>query len=240
MADENVGTERQQSAPSPFDRAFLTRDSDAGTLLLVRHGQQQWPDQQTSTVGEWVDPPLSELGERQAEAVGHYLAEEPITAVYSSTLKRAYATGKAIADQRDCAIETIEQLEEIRLYGKLSPDVRAVDALGERTVAGARERFVRSRRWDSFPESEPSVDFRRRVGIAIEGIVASHPGETVAVACHGGVINAYLADVLGVESDMFFRPSHASIQRLRYRDSVRVIETLNERVFLQSVGLLSC
>lgn len=223
----------------PIDRAFLTDDPEAGTLILVRHGQQQWPNHETSTVGDWVDPPLSELGQRQIAAAAAYLARDPITAVYSSELKRAFDTGRALAETFGLKLETIQELEEVLLYGKLPQDARPIDVLGEKIIIGARERFVISKRWDSYPESETSSDFRRRVGVAMEGAIADHPGETVAVACHGGVINAYLADILGVEMDMFYRPAHASVHRIRFKGTVRVIESLNEQAFLRDQDLLS-
>ncbi len=232
-------TTEPQRETSPMDRAFLSNDPEAGQLILIRHGQQQWPDQKTATVGDWVDPPLSELGRRQAAAVGLYLADEPITAVYSSNLKRAYDTGKAVADARGLLQETIEQLAEIKLYGKLPNDSRPIDLLGEKVSSGVRERFVQTKQWDAYPDSETSTDFRRRVGYAMEAAIIDHPGETVAVACHGGVINAYLADILGVSMDMFYRPVHASVHRIRFKGSLRVIDSLNEQTFLRDQDLLS-
>jgi broad specificity phosphatase PhoE len=236
--ESETGAEVQRE-PSPMDRAFLNNDPDAGELILIRHGQQQWPDQKTATVGDWIDPPLSELGRRQAAAVAEYLADEPITAVYSSNLKRAFDTGRAVAQARGLLQETIEQLAEIQLYGKLPNDSRPVELLGEKVASGARERFIQTKQWDAYPDSETSVDFRRRVGYAVEAALIDHPGETVAVACHGGVINAYLAETLGVSMDMFFRPSHASVHRIRFKGSLRVVDSLNEVTFLRDQDLLS-
>lgn len=225
--------------PSPIDRAFLTNDPEAGQLILVRHGQQRWPDPETATVGDWVDPPLSDLGQQQAAAVAAYLADEPITAVYSSHLERARETGRAVAEARDVEQVVLTELEEIHLYGDLAPDTRPTDLLGDKVIGGARERFVLTRRWDSYPHSESSVDFRRRVGLAVEGAIADHPGETVVVACHAGVINTYLADLLGLSVDMFYRPVHASVHRVLFKDTVRAIDSLNEHTFLRDQGLLS-
>ncbi len=225
--------------PSPIDRAFLTNDPEAGQLILVRHGQQRWPDPETATVGDWVDPPLSELGEKQAAAVAAYLADEPVSVVYSSHLKRAHATGRAVAEAKEVEQVVIEELEEIHLYGGLPPDTRPSDVLGDKVIGGARNRFVLTRRWDSYPHSETSADFRRRVGLAVEGAIADHPGETVVVACHGGVINTYLADLLGLSVDMFYRPVHASVHRIRFKGTVRAIDSLNEQAFLRDQGLLS-
>lgn len=226
-------------APSPIDRAFLTGQDNVGTLLLVRHGQQQWPDPETSVSADWVDPPLSELGRRQAECVGQYLADRPISAVYSSHLSRANQTGRAIARHHGLEVEVIEALSEIHLYRDLPQDQKAVETLGQKAMEGVWERFVQTQRWDAYPFTERSEDFRRRVGWAVESTIVSHPGETIVVACHGGVINAYLAELLGLGVDMFFRPFHASIHRVLFGHGKRVIETLNEESYLAANGLLT-
>ncbi len=71
--------------------------------------------------------------------------------------------------------------------------------------------MMNEKSWDVYPYSESSFDFRKRTVNAIEGILATHPGERVVVACHGGVINAYIGHIIGVDYDMFFRPAHASV-----------------------------
>ncbi|MGF1597866.1 MAG: histidine phosphatase family protein [Acidimicrobiales bacterium] len=230
----------EKRPPSPIDRAFLTDDPDAGQLVLVRHGQQQWPHPETSTTGDWVDPPLSELGVRQAEAVGRFLAEEPASAIYSSHLVRANHTAKAIAGHHGLDVTVVESLEEFQMFGQLAPDQRAVDILGERALEGIRNRFVQSLSWDVYPFSEASLDFRRRIGYSIEGILADHPGETVIVACHGGVINVIMAQILGLDMDFVFRPAHASVHRVRFAaNGRRVIESLNDHHFLRRDDLLT-
>ncbi len=227
-------------APSPIDRAFLTDQPGVGTLILVRHGQQQWPDPETSVSADWVDPPLSEIGLKQAECVGRYLADKPVTAIYSSALQRAHDTGAAIAAHHPgIEVEVVEALAEIHLYQDLPQNQRAVETLGQKAMEGVWERFVQTRRWDAYPFTETSADFRRRVGWAVESTLVPHPGETVVVACHGGVINAYLSEILGLDVDMFFRPYHASVHRLLFGGGKRVIETLNEESHLAADGLLS-
>ncbi len=225
--------------PSPIDRIALTRDDGVGTLLLVRHGQQQWPDPETATTADWIDPPLSEQGESQAACVGQYLAGETVDAVYSSHLLRAHHTGLAIAGHHGLEVRVDPDLQEIAPFAHLPHDQRASDTLGETTMRGIRERFVRTQRWDAYPHTEPSDDFRRRIATAIEAILTAHPAEQVVIACHGGVINAYLADLLGLAPDMFFRPNHASVHRLRFDVERRVIATLNEIEHLRAADLLT-
>ncbi|MEZ5236291.1 MAG: histidine phosphatase family protein [Acidimicrobiales bacterium] len=214
--------------PSPLDRAFLTTATDATELILVRHGQQVWPDPTTSKVADWVDPPLSELGRRQAVAVGLALSRQPVQAVYASRLVRAHDTGAAVASHHSLEVEIVDDLREIETFRDLPQDAHPADVLGELVLRGARERFVRHRTWDVYPGSERNDEFRHRVVNVIEGIIAGHPGQRVVVACHGGVINAYIGEVLGLSTAMFFRPAHASTHRVRAKGEVRALQALNE------------
>jgi len=225
--------------PSPIDRAFLTDDPDVGHLLLVRHGQQQWPDSTSSTVNDWTDPPLSVLGHKQAAAVASYLDDHPVSAVYTSDLARAHDTGCAIAEKHGLTPSVHADLAEIKLFHHLDGDQRPVDVVGELTLEGVRERFVQTLSWDAYPFSESSLEFRRRVGNSIEGIIANHPGETVVVACHGGVINLVASMVFGTTVDFMFRPGHASVSWVRFGNGRRVVETLNDHSFLRSADLLT-
>ena len=44
-------------------------------------------------------------------------------------------------------------------------------------------------------------------------IINGHGGQTVAVVCHGGVINAWASTTLGLGGNMFFEPDYTSIHR---------------------------
>jgi probable phosphoglycerate mutase len=64
-------------------------------VLLVRHGEQKF--RENIPLGEAYDAPLSELGQRQAEAVGERLAPARLGRVYCSDMRRAHDTAKAVA-----------------------------------------------------------------------------------------------------------------------------------------------
>lgn len=226
---------------SPLDRAFLTRHDDVTEVILVRHGQQDVPDPAGARIAEWVDPPLSALGRRQAAAVGQALATERIDVVYSSQLARAHDTGRAIATHHGLEVHVVEELREIETFRDLPQDRTPMEVLGEITLRGARERWLRHRTWDVYPGTERYDEFRHRTVNAIEGIASLHAGKRVVIACHGGVINAYVGEILGLETAMFFRPAHASVQRVRARSTVRALGSLNETHHLTEVdpGLLS-
>lgn len=219
----------------PLDQIFLSTDPDATELLLVRHGQQHvtpGPDRPTS---DYRDPPLSELGRRQAATAADALAGEPIAAVYSSRLQRARDTARAVAASHGLETVELDGLEEVGIYRDVPEGRRPGDVVSEVALRGASQRFMRDRRWEAFPLTETGAELRQRVVATVEGILAAHAGERVVVACHGGVINAYLGWVLGISEDIWFRPAHASVSRVRARDARRALLSLNETHHLGSV-----
>jgi probable phosphoglycerate mutase len=227
--------------PDAFGRAFLTGMPEVGELLLVRHGQQEYPKERTpDTRAAWFDPPLSELGRRQAASVGRALADQPIDAVYSSNLSRAHDTGLQVAGHHGLEVTVVDAVREIEMFRDLPEGVDLLDAVEPLLLLGARERFANERRWDVWPYTETGEEFRHRVLMAVEGILVSHPGQRVAIACHGGVINIIAAAVLRHrDEDMFFRPAHASFHRIGFHAGRKVIWSLNETHHLVAEGLLS-
>ena len=74
---------------------------------------------------------------------------------------------------------------------------------------------------------------------AIENIIDANSGRKVAVVCHGGVINFYMAHVIRVDRRVFFEPAYTSINRiLAARSGERSVQSLNEVAHLRNTGLL--
>jgi len=215
------------------DATFLLGVRSVTELVLVRHAQQALSDQfLRQPVGELHDPPLSEAGVRQAKAVAAALGPQPVAAVYSSHSQRARETAGVIAADQNVDATAVEGIEEFGFFRDLPADSPALDSLGQLRFDGFQRRWARTRSWDAWPGSEPGAEFKGRVMESIEGIVVRHPGERVVVVTHGGVINAYVGDILGTTDDMFFIPAHASITRVRARHDRRVLATLNEQQHL--------
>jgi probable phosphoglycerate mutase len=78
--------------------------------------------------------------------------------------------------------------------------------------------------------------FRKRVIAAFERMIAAHSGQRVVAVCHGGVINQYLAHILGIRTQLgFFYPQYASIHRvIASREGLRTVATLNEIAHLRN------
>lgn len=153
----------------------------ATRILLARHGETEW-----NRLGRWqgqADPPLNDLGRRQAERLAAQLAGEGIDAVYSSDLRRASETARIVADRFGLAVRERPALREIDV-GSWSGLTR--DELRERFPEG----YARWRAGEIGHDGETHEALTRRVVAAVESIADDHQGATVLVVSHGGAIRA--------------------------------------------------
>ncbi|MBI2724346.1 MAG: histidine phosphatase family protein [Chloroflexi bacterium] len=222
----------RQRLPSAFDLAFLSHVEHITEVLLVRHGQQDYDP--TGPTHQQIDPPLSELGRQQARLVAASLSTGRIDHVYASPMKRALETGREIARHHRLEPTVLDDLREVGVFAEMPPDKTPLEYIGRRALAGARERMMVEKSWDVYPYSESSHDFRKRVINAIEGIIVTHPDERVVIACHGGVINAYVGHIIGSRYDMFFRPAHTSVNVIAGGEGRRALYRLNDTHHLMS------
>ncbi|MBK8559851.1 histidine phosphatase family protein [Candidatus Amarobacter glycogenicus] len=211
-----------------FDRAFLTDIEGITELIFVRHGEQHIPDPRTGPVGGTFDPPLSERGEQQAKVVGERLSVDRIDVVYASPLKRALETGRQVARHHRMEPIVVDDLREIEVFRDIPPTVLqwTFSARVSCSASGSGCCARRSGMSTRIPES--SFDFRKRTVNAVESIIAQNEGKRVVIACHGGVINAYVGHIIGVDYDMFFRPAHCSISVVFSGQGVRALQSLND------------
>jgi 2,3-bisphosphoglycerate-dependent phosphoglycerate mutase len=182
-------------------------------LLLIRHAEPDTGD------GPQPDPPLSALGRAQAGAMAAWLSGEALAAVYTSPLVRARETAGFLPG----TATPLEGLAEIGGTGEyVAADVlkRNGDPRYAALVSGDLEIY-----------GMDAAVFRATVTEAIDGIVDRHPGETVAVVSHAGVINAYLGVHLGIEKRLIWSAlDYAGVTRvLANRNGARTISALNER-----------
>ena len=63
-------------------------------LYLVRHGETDF--NKTLRFQGQTDVPLNEKGKEQAQKMATYFRNIPLTAIYSSSLQRAYSTAEIL------------------------------------------------------------------------------------------------------------------------------------------------
>lgn len=81
-------------------------------LFLIRHGQT---DSNVNHLLDTAHPgaPLNETGHKQAAELARKLANEPIQAVYASTLTRAQETAAPLAAALGLEVEILDGIQEI-------------------------------------------------------------------------------------------------------------------------------
>lgn len=194
-------------------------------LLLIRHGL---PERVERDDGLPADPPLAPRGREQAERLAHWLAGERIDALYASPLRRAHETALPLARQKqlELAIEpgVAELDQDSSIYLPLD-ELKASDP----------ERWRALVRGGLYAGVDLAA-FQQRVIASLERVIAAHPGQRVAVVCHGGVINGWARHVLGVSSPLFlfFDPGYTSINRfMAAKTGERSLVSLNEAAHLR-------
>jgi 2,3-bisphosphoglycerate-dependent phosphoglycerate mutase len=195
-------------------------------LVMVRHGEQQLSRE--TSVEHAVDAPLSELGLRQVEEVGKRLAAKEVHAIYSSPLRRAFETGEAIGRHHGLVPQAMDELREFHPWLGLEPGRSIHDLLSREEVRGIFREHIRTKKFDAFPYAEDRHLFRDRINTALAGIIDRHLGQRVVVTCHGGVINALLAAVVGSDQDLPVRVHHTSISVFRGADTRRSVISVND------------
>lgn len=147
-------------------------------IYAVRHGETPW-----NVEGRYqgqLDPPLTRRGQEQAEATARALAPLGIEAIYSSDLRRAMQTAKALARLTGLPIHLEPRLREIHQgewQGVLVDEIR-------RRWPEEFEGWQRDPWHHHPPGGETLQALRERVLEAIQDIVRRHPDGRVAVFTH--------------------------------------------------------
>jgi broad specificity phosphatase PhoE len=150
------------------EQAFLIGVPATTEVWLIRHADCY------QEMTEAVDPPLSQLGLRQARRVGERVRGAGVAAVFSSDSRRAVETARAIGAE----VTTDPRLREIE------------------NDPGAAVQLILNRH-QSFSESAESV--AGRMTEAVDAASRAHPGERIAVVSHGVAILCYVASLMGLE-----------------------------------------
>jgi probable phosphoglycerate mutase len=194
-------------------------------LLLIRHGQPEWVRDGLNV----VDPPLTELGHRQAQALAEVMAGQELDEILVSPLLRARQTAAPMlaALGREEQIELwLEEIRDPKWHG--TPAERAAEAYRE-----LRDRAPADR-WRGLTGGEDIREFVERIRLGAEKFLQergvhrmdgelpvwhiAEPGRRIALVAHAGTNSIVICHLLGLEPTpwewerMVLR--HASISRL--------------------------
>lgn len=194
-------------------------------IVLVRHGQPEWVKDGLNV----VDPPLTELGHRQADWMAAALSTETFDEVLVSPLERARSTADPLYGRLGRERVVAPWLEEIRDPGwHGDPAEKAEQAYRE-----MRERPV-DERWEGLNGGESIRDFTARIHLGVTEFMSERgmtpidhelplwsieePGRSIVLVAHAGTNSVTIAHLLGLEPTPWewdrFVLGHASVSRL--------------------------
>lgn len=198
-------------------------------IALIRHAQpQRWEGDGRA------DPQLTSHGVSQARQLVDYLsgANAPsFDGVYTSTMARAVETASPLATALGLGLTTVADLVEYDHHLNFYLPTEDIEEDFETYWANLQQ-------GNYVGHSIDLAGFQDRVVGAIDQIVDTHSQtDRVAVICHGGVISAYLASVIGHAKPLFLEPEYTSISRVHvYPGGRRHVLSANETPHLGFPG----
>ncbi len=195
----------------------------------MRHAR---PDREEHVegAGTTADPPLSELGRRQAIVTAEFLLAEAVDHVASSTMRRAIETAAPLAAELGLEIESLDELREVD-----DGNLRYIPAEEMTLDDPVAARFLED------PMTIFNGDyegFRSRVVRGFEHLIATNKGRTVAVFCHGMVMSVYLQTLMGHDDPYRLSPDYCGIMRVSASSTgIRTPKSANETAHLRGISV---
>lgn len=199
----------------------------AHTLVLVRHGESTWNNENRFT--GWYDCPLSEKGESEAKSGGTLLREGgfDFDVAYTSTLKRAIKTLWLVLEEMDLMYIPVKHTWRLneRHYGSLQGlnKQETVDKHGKDQVLIWRRSYdipppELDEESEHFPGNDPRykdvakedlpfteslklTEDRFMVDWENEIAPAIKSGQKILIAAHGNTLRALVKHLDGISSD---------------------------------------
>ena len=205
-------------------------------LIIVRHGESLGNSKRIMLGTTDLD--MSLRGYEQAAACAEFLAGEKIDYIYSSDLKRAYNTAKPHAALRGIEIIPDERLREMYVGRWENRPFAEIAAEESELYLEWREKFGTL----VFPGGESILNAGKRLNAALVDIAGRHPGSTVLVTTHAGVLRSFWGQLLGLDLDQIGQglpfAVNASVSRLSFEDGAFVPLEYSTHHFLSKVGAL--
>ncbi|HZE87376.1 MAG TPA: histidine phosphatase family protein [Methylomirabilota bacterium] len=157
------------------------------TFYLVRHGQTDW--NKNKKIQGQLDIPLNPTGEGQARDIAGKFKDINFDLAFSSDLLRAKQTTEIILLERKLAIQTTKLLRE-RDFGKLEGQPSAALLTYSKLLTNLNDEERKHHRMAEGIENDKEVI--ARVITFLRETAVTHPGKTILVTTHGGILRMLL------------------------------------------------
>lgn len=160
-------------------------------LYIVHHGDTDYTVEKR--LQGWIDIPLNEEGRKQMEIIAEQFSGMQIDAIYSSSLSRATESAEIIAKGRPVTVmQELKGESHGNLEGKKRAEYEQDPHFKQYKQLSAEEVIF----FSVGEGGESKADVARRAIPAIKEICRKHPGQTVVIVTHGGVLK-FLNFLLG-------------------------------------------
>ena len=161
-------------------------------MCIVRHGETAWNAEHR--VQGQLDVPLNAIGQAQAQATSKVLSREKFDVIYASDLSRTQQTARPTASALGMQIRIEKDLRE-RHYGIFE---RLTYAEVKVKFPEDYARFEARDPEYAFRTGESLKDFSARSIAILTRIADTHPGKSILVFTHGGVLDKLYRFVTGM------------------------------------------
>jgi len=158
-------------------------------IYVARHGETAWNVE--GRIQGRSDPDLSPKGVAQSLALLEQLKDRPISAIYTSTLKRSILTAQPIATFLRLPVRKQPELDEIAFGMMEGAQVLSLSAELKREW----ERFRENRFTYHIPGAENFTDVANRLKPFKEKILRDHAGQEILIIGHM-IVNRFLIGML--------------------------------------------
>jgi probable phosphoglycerate mutase len=166
-------------------------------LYLLRHGQTDFSREDRYSGS--IDPPLTDIGRRMAEAFGAAYADREWTAIYLSPTVRTHATAAPLAERTGLTPREDEGLREIS-YGVFDGMTRdeAKARFPDEFAYYAADTAGRAP-----PGGETAFQVAARAALSIERIKREVPSGRVLLVSHKATIRIVVCALIGLDVRLF-------------------------------------
>jgi len=192
-------------------------------LLLIRHAEVE--ARFHKVFGGRLDIALSPRGQAQAVALSDWLRRVPPDAIYASPMKRVQQTLAPLLNGGAPVPVILPALREVD-FGDWTG--LGWEAVNDRFGVNASEWLDHLDR-GAIPNAESGSACRARVEPCLRDILSRHPGQRIALFCHGGVIRMILSLLLDLPLARMsaYEIEYASVTEVELRSRRAVIQLLN-------------
>ena len=201
-------------------------------VIIVSHGRTE--RNRVERFRGRVDIGLDEVGMKQAEVAAKRIREWPISAIYSSPLRRAMDTAEIIAAPLELNVQPMSGIIDIDYGSWQGLSTEQVVARDDTLYS----QWIKSPYEGKFPGGESFAEVRERVASAIVDLIQQYPKETFVLVSHKVICQILILNLLGLDSSHFWQITQdvCAMNLFEVRGGIPSVLFLNDTCYLKGLN----